>query len=99
MANQIAFLPNMPTVAESGVTGYEAINLLGLIGPAGMPAPVVERLSTAMKKVLGDPKVVERFAGLGTEARFTSPQAFFEIMRSQAANWIPVIRAAKLKLE
>ena len=92
-------LPDVPTVAESGVPGYEAINLLGLIGPAGMPPPVVERLSAAMKTVLGDPKVVERFVGLGTEARFTSPQAFFEIMRSQAETWIPVIRAANLKLE
>ena len=86
-------------VAESGVAGYEAINLLGLIGPAGMPAPVIERLSMAMKKVLGDPKVVEKFVGLGTEARFTTPQAFFEIMRTQAETWIPVIRAANLKLE
>lgn len=92
-------LPDVPTVAESGVPGYEAINLLGLIGPAGMPPPVVERLSAAMKTVLGDPKVVERFVGLGTEARFTNPQAFFEIMRSQAETWIPVIRAANLKLE
>ena len=92
-------LPDVPTVAESGVPGYEAINLLGLIGPAGMPPPVVERLSAAMKTVLGDPKVVERFVGLGTEARFTNPQAFFEIMRSPAETWIPVIRAANLKLE
>ena len=78
---------------------YEAINLLGLIGPAGMPAPVIGRLSAAMKKVLGDPKVAEKFVGLGTEARFTTPPAFFEIMRTQAKIWIPVIRAVNLKLE
>ena len=94
-----ASLPNVPTIAESGVPGYEAINLLGLVGPAGMPAPVIERLNAAMKKVLGDPKVIEKFVGLGTEARFTTPQAFFEIMRTQAETWIPVIRAANLKLE
>ncbi|MEI8152332.1 MAG: tripartite tricarboxylate transporter substrate binding protein [Hyphomicrobiales bacterium] len=66
-------LPSVPTISESGVPGYESINLLGLIGPAGMPGPVIEKLSVAMKTVLTDPKVVERFAMLGTEARFTTP--------------------------
>ena len=81
------------------MAGYEAISLLGLIGPAGMPAPVIARLSAAMKKVLGDPKAAEKFVGLGTEARFTTPQAFFEIMRTQAETWIPGIRVVNLKLE
>lgn len=92
-------LSNVPTISESGVPGYEAINLLGLIGPAGMPVPVIEKLSAAMKTVLTDPKVVERFSKLGTEARFTTPSAFFEIMRAQAETWIPVIRKANIKLE
>jgi tripartite-type tricarboxylate transporter receptor subunit TctC len=92
-------LANVPTVAQSGVPNYETINLLGLIAPAATPAPIIERLSKAMKEVLDDPKVIKRFADLGTEARFTSPQAFFEIMRLQADTWIPVIRAANIKLE
>ncbi|CAN5892852.1 tripartite tricarboxylate transporter substrate binding protein [soil metagenome] len=92
-------LPDVPTVAQSGVADYEAINLLGLIAPAAVPAPVIDRLSQAMKQVLEDPKVVQRFAELGTEARFTTPQAFFEIMRRQADTWIPVIRVANIKLE
>jgi tripartite-type tricarboxylate transporter receptor subunit TctC len=52
-----------------------------------------------MKKVLQDPAVIRRFDDLGTEARFTMPEAFFEIMRTQADTWIPVIRKANLKLE
>lgn len=92
-------LPNVPTIAESGVPGYEAINLLGLIGPANLPATVVDKLGAAMKTVLGDPKVIAKFAELGTDARFTTPQAFFDIMKTQADTWIPVIRAANLKLE
>jgi tripartite-type tricarboxylate transporter receptor subunit TctC len=92
-------LPNVSTISESGVPGYESINLLGLIAPANTPEPVIERLSTAMKTVLNDPKVVARFAALGTDARFTSAQAFFEIMRNQADTWIPVIRKANIKLE
>jgi tripartite-type tricarboxylate transporter receptor subunit TctC len=91
-------LPNVPTVAET-IAGYEAINLLGLIAPAGLPAPILAKLSTAMKTVLRDPAVIRRFDDLGTEARFTTPEAFFEIMRAQADTWIPVIRKANLKLE
>jgi len=93
--SSVPLRPPPKSVAESGVAGYEAIKLLGLIGPAGFPA----QLSAAMRKVLVDPKVIEKFVGLDTEARFTAPQAFFEIMRTQAETWIPVIRAAKLKLE
>ncbi len=60
---------------------------------------MIDRLSQAMKQVLGEPAVIKRFAELGTDARFTTPQAFFEIMRTQADTWIPVIRNANLKLE
>jgi tripartite-type tricarboxylate transporter receptor subunit TctC len=94
-----ATLRDVPTVAESGVPNYEAINLLGLIAPAATPAPIIDHLSKAMKQVLEDPTVIKRFADLGTEARFTSPSAFFEIMRLQAETWIPVIRAANIRLE
>jgi tripartite-type tricarboxylate transporter receptor subunit TctC len=92
-------LPNVPTISESGVQGYESINLLGLIGPANLPKPVMDRLSAAMKTVLTDPKVVARFTELGTDARFTTPDAFLKIMKTQADTWIPVIQKAKLKLE
>ena len=91
-------LPDVPTVAET-IPGYEAINLLGLIAPAKLPAPVLSKLSASMKTVLQDPTVVRRFDELGTEARFTTPEAFFEIMRTQADTWIPVIRKANLNLE
>ena len=91
-------LPDVPALAET-IPGYEAINLLGLIAPANLPAPVLAKLSSSMKTVLQDPAVIRRFDELGTEARFTTPQAFFEIMRTQADTWIPVIRKANLKLE
>ncbi|WP_428679017.1 Bug family tripartite tricarboxylate transporter substrate binding protein [Reyranella sp.] len=91
-------LPDVPTVAET-IPGYEAINLLGLIAPAGLPEPVLAKLSVSMKIVLQDPAVIRRFDDLGTEARFTTPEAFSEIMRTQADTWIPVIRKANLKLE
>lgn len=94
-----ASLPDVPTVSETILPGYEAINLLGLIGPAGLPPPVLARLSAAMKVVLQDPAIVRRFEELGTEARYTTPQAIFDIMKTQADTWIPVIRKANVKLE
>jgi tripartite-type tricarboxylate transporter receptor subunit TctC len=92
-------LPDVPTVAESGVPGYEAINLLGLIAPARTPPATIAQLGEAMDVVLHDPKVIQRFAELGTEARFSTPDAFREIMRAQAETWIPVIQRANIKLE
>ena len=92
-------LPDVPTIAESGVPGYEAINLLGLVAPAKTPAEILGQLNAAMKVVLRDPKVIERFADLGTEARSSTPEAFFEVMRGQAETWVPVIRRANIKLE
>lgn len=91
-------LPDVATVAET-IPGYEAINLLGLIAPAKLPAPALAKLGASMKTVLQDPTVIRRFDELGTEARFTTSEAFFEIMRTQADTWIPVIRKANLKLE
>jgi tripartite-type tricarboxylate transporter receptor subunit TctC len=92
-------LPQVPTIAESGVPGYDAINLLALMAPAGVPAEIIDRLGKAMKQVLEDPTVVKRFVETGAEARYTTPQAIVDIMRTQADTWIPVIKGANLKLE
>ena len=92
-------LPQVPTIAESGVPGFDAINLLALVAPSGVPAEILDRLGKAMKQVLEDPAVVKRFVEAGAEARYTTPQAIVDIMRGQADTWIPVIKGATLKME
>jgi tripartite-type tricarboxylate transporter receptor subunit TctC len=91
-------LPDVPTVAET-LPGFEAINLLGLAGPANLPDPVEGKISAAVKSLLEDPIVLRRFEGLGTEARFLLPEDFQALMRRQAELWATVIRKANLKLE
>jgi tripartite-type tricarboxylate transporter receptor subunit TctC len=91
-------LPDVPTIAET-VQGYEAITVLGLAGPASLPAPVEARVGAAVKSLLDDPIVQRRFDERGAQPRFSTPEAFLELMREQADIWIPVIRKANLKVE
>lgn len=91
-------LPDVPAVAET-LPGFEAVNLLGLVGPANLPGPVVEKLSVAAKSLLEDPVVQRRFEGLGTEVRFTMPEDYRALLGRQAALWAQVIRKANLRLE
>lgn len=91
-------LPDVPAIAET-IPGFEAINLLGLVGPANMPGPVVEKLSVAVKSLLEDPVVQRRFEGLGTDVRFTTPEDYRALLGRQAELWASVIRKANLRLE
>jgi tripartite-type tricarboxylate transporter receptor subunit TctC len=92
-------LPDVPTMAEAGYPGFEAVTLFGLIGPARMPPEVVATLSKAMEKVLTDPAVIARFAEMGGDARFSSPDGLREALTKQAETWTPVIQKANIKLE
>jgi len=92
-------LPDVPTLDESGLKGFEAVTLFGLIAPAGTPADVIAKLSAAMEKVLGDPAVIERFNTLGAQARFSTPDGLRDALAKQADTWGPIIREANIKLE
>ena len=88
--------PEMPTVAEAALPGFEAVSWIGLMGPAGMPADVVERLSNEMVKALADPSVRERLQAAGAEPVGSSHKEFAEKMKSELARWEPVVKAAGL---
>ena len=92
-------LPDVPTMAEAGFPGFEAVTLFGLIAPAKTPPDVIATLSKAMEKVLTDPAVIARFAEMGGDAKFSTPDGLRDALTKQAETWTPVICKANIKLE
>ncbi len=92
--------PDVPTVDESGVRGFEAVSWFGLFAPSGTPRDVVAKINADVQKVFADPEFRDKFLGpslLGTIAG--SPDDFAEYIRREAAKWSKVIKDANLKVE
>ena len=85
-------LPDVPTIAEAGVPGYEATSWFGMFAPAGTPAPVVARLNSALAKVLADPAVKKKLAEQGAEPYSETPEQFAEFIRKESAKWSKVVK-------
>jgi tripartite-type tricarboxylate transporter receptor subunit TctC len=85
-------LPEVPTLAEAGVAGYEATLWLNISGPAGMPADIVQRLNTEIAKALKDPEVQKNFHSGGVEATSMGPQELERFMRDEYEKWGKVVR-------
>jgi tripartite-type tricarboxylate transporter receptor subunit TctC len=91
--------PDLPTIAEAGVPGYETIAWGGIIGPAGLPADVVARLHREIVAALHSPALLKRFAELDTEADGSTPEQFLALARSERVRWAEVIKRAGAKLD
>ena len=91
--------PEIPTVAEQGLAGYEASSWQGVLGPAGMPDTVRDRLNRAIGQALATPSVVERFKAAGADPEPSTPQAFAAYIRNESAKWARVIRAKGIRLD
>lgn len=83
--------PDLPTIAESGYPGYEATAWNGLLAPKGTPADVLAKLNGALKEVLADPSVKERFAAQGFDARWLSTQDFGAFIDNEISKWADVV--------
>jgi tripartite-type tricarboxylate transporter receptor subunit TctC len=94
-----ALLPELPTMAEAGVPGYEATSWYGILGPAGMPPELVKRLHAELARVTASADVKERFATLGIEPYTDSPEAFASYIREEVAKWTVAAKAARVELE
>ncbi len=90
-------LPDVPTVAEAGVAGYEASSWNGIAVPAKTPRPIVERLNKEVNAAVASPEVKQRLQGLGVEARGSTPEQFRELLVSEIAKWRDVIERAKIE--
>ena len=98
-AKRFEGLPEVPTIAESGVPGFEAGGFLGLVAPAGTPPAVINALNAAGQKSLAMPDVRERLLGLASPPVGGTPGEFGEHMKHEVDKWARVIRAANIKPE
>ncbi|MGJ7519149.1 tripartite tricarboxylate transporter substrate binding protein [Variovorax sp. LT1P1] len=92
-------IPELPTVAESGLPGYEAMPWLGIVAPAGTPQPIVDRLHRETADILKDPELRERFKGWGLDIIGNSPAEFSSFLRRDIDQWAKVISSAKIKAD
>jgi len=90
---------DIPTIAEAGVPGYEAVQWYGVLAPAGTPRPVITRLHAEVVRVLQQPDIRERFLSDGAEAVGSSPEEFAAFIRAETAKWAKVIKDAGLRPE
>lgn len=91
--------PEIPTISEAGVPGFEVGSWYGLLAPANTPREIVARLHAELIKALGTPEVRERFESFGTEAVGNTPEEFAAQIRSDIVKWAKVARAANVRAE
>ena len=91
--------PELPTVAEAGVPGYAAPTWSGVIGPVGIPRPIVDKLNAAINRAIKSPAFMERFALIGDEPAGGTPEEFAELIRRDSAKWAEVVRRSGAKLD
>jgi tripartite-type tricarboxylate transporter receptor subunit TctC len=98
-AQRSALVPELPTMAESGLPGYETVAWFGLFAPAGTPKEIVARIATETAKIVQQPDIRERIAGLGGEPVGNSPEAFAAIQRVDLAKWKKLVADAKVTVD
>jgi tripartite-type tricarboxylate transporter receptor subunit TctC len=91
--------PDLPTIAEAGVPGYSAPTWTGLVGPAGLPQPIVDKLNAALNKAIQAPAFKTRFAAIGDEPAGGTPQQFADTIARDSAKWKDVVERSGAKLD
>jgi tripartite-type tricarboxylate transporter receptor subunit TctC len=94
-----AALPEVPTVAESGLPGFDAVLTYGLVAPAGTPHPIIERLNKALRSALATDEVKKRLLQEGAEPMPTTPQQHAAVIDREETKWSAIIRSAGIKAE
>jgi tripartite-type tricarboxylate transporter receptor subunit TctC len=97
--NRDPSVPDVPTVAEAGVPGYQAAEWGGIVVRAGTPAPIITRLNQEIVKSLKAPDLAQRFAAVGAQAIGSTPEGFSDHIKRERETWAKVIQAAGIKIE
>ncbi len=98
-AKRLESLPNVPTVAESGVPGFEVVSWQGIFVPAGTPRPIIEQLHGEIVKILQQPEMQERLKTLGMQPSAMTTEQVAAFQKAEVEKWAQVVKAANVKLE
>lgn len=98
-AKRSAALPDVPTIAEAGLPGYDLSPWFAVFMPAGTPAPIVQKLSAALRAAMQKPAVREKLAGVGAEPIGSSPEDLAAHLKAQTARWGRIIRERKISAD
>jgi tripartite-type tricarboxylate transporter receptor subunit TctC len=93
-ARRSPLFPDLPTIAESGLPGYECELHYGIVAPAGVPRPIVDKLGAALRAALAVPEVAQRLATDGAEVFASTPEAYAADIAAEEAKWSPIVRKA-----
>jgi tripartite-type tricarboxylate transporter receptor subunit TctC len=98
-AVRTATFPDLPTIAEAGVPGYQATSWNGMLAPAGTPVDIIKRLNGEFNRIIGTPDMKKRMLDNGYEPVGGPPEKLGELIRSEIAKWAPVVKAAGVQVD
>jgi tripartite-type tricarboxylate transporter receptor subunit TctC len=98
-ARRSRLAPEIPTLAESGLPGFDVMPWTGLLGPAGVDPAIVRRLGRILNDTLNEPRMVERLATTGIEAMAYTPEQFGEFLQRDVRQWVELARKAKIEID
>lgn len=98
-AKRIHVLPDVPTIAEAGVPGFEAVGWNGIVAPAGTPPAAVKKLNEAINNALKQPELAKKFETQGVEVDAMTPEAFGKMIHSETVKWAEVVKKANVKID
>jgi len=98
-SKRVGLLPNVPTVDESGVKGFEANNLFGISAPKGTPAQVLTKLTKAIQTALSSPDLKQRMQAQGVELKYTPAEEFAPLIEQEFKTWGKAVEMAKVRLD
>lgn len=98
-ASRMAALPDVPTIAEAGVPGYEAVGWNGLVGPAGLPSAVVGAINAEVGRILKAPDIHKRLVDLGVEPRTSTAGEFSAFLKEEVAKWAKVVKESGARVD